>query len=196
AVNPQVGDEGYIYVYPYETSKDDWRTLKLTVRTASVSGIVPNPDDSYLLGATARRFRTGVKAAVQGNFYARIKLSDGTVAPYTATEGGGATATASLQVIADSWNNYNGSPALEPVLSTAAARNGSVLKANPAAATNTSTNAADYLGFYQVQLTDAAKDAPEGTAITFKVCPKNHFNSDGTPDPAWTVSVTTQVYKD
>jgi hypothetical protein len=185
-----VGENGYFDIYPYGTSKDDWRAVHLVVKPVAFTGIIPRPDDNYIeySGAGARRFRTGVQGGVQANFYAFEKVSEGPIRPYLAGDNGGNH----LLVIPDSWNDYNGSPIIEANLAGATARNNSLLK--PGAATS-STTPADYFGFQLVQLTNDSKNAPAGTPIRFKVCPKNHFDAQGVPDPAWTIDVTTKVYE-
>jgi hypothetical protein len=190
ATTPVLGDIGYISLYPYGTDKNDWRTLKLTVITVEPVGIIARPQETYSGGIPGQLFRAGNTANVQGNHHAYTTLSLGPPVPYDYAEWGFTNAVGSVLVVADSWNTYNGSPVLEGNVSGAAAQNNSLLK--PGQTDKTVT--ANYDGFYQVKLTAAGLEAPAGTPITFKLCPKNHFLADGTPDPVWTVNVTTQIY--
>jgi hypothetical protein len=190
ATTPVLGDIGYISLYPYGTDKNDWRTLKLTVITVEPVGIVARPQETYSGGIPGQLFHAGNAAAVQGNHHAYTTLSLGPPVPYDYAEWGFTAALGSVLVVADSWNTYNGSPVIEGYISTPAAKNNSLLKSGQ----TDNTVAANYAGFYQVNLTAAGLEAPAGTPVTFKLCPKNHFLADGTPDPAWTVDVTTQIY--
>ncbi|MDR2626703.1 MAG: hypothetical protein LBC40_01555 [Dysgonamonadaceae bacterium] len=186
----KIGENGYFDIYPYGTSKNDWRAVHLVVKPVNFIGIIPLSDYSYLEGAVARRFRTGVQAGVTGNFYAFETVSDGPPRPYQAADNGGN----SLLVVADSWNTYNDTITLEGYITggaTGTTKANSLLKPGIPAATD---NKADYAAFYQVRLTNEAKEFSAGTTITFKLCPKNHFDAEGKPDPAWTIDVTTKIY--
>jgi hypothetical protein len=184
-----VGHNGYFDIYPYGTSKDDWRAIKVTVKPTTITGVIPMPNTEYIEYATTptRRFRTGVQAAMQVYFYGFIAVADGNPRNYVSNENNG---LALLFIPGSSNSNANG-PLLEPYLGNGSARLTSLLKPG---AINTSTEPNDYYGFAQIWLTTANKDVPAGTVITFKACPLNHFSEAGVPDPAWTIDVTTQVY--
>jgi hypothetical protein len=188
---PAVGSNGYFDIYPYGTSKEDWRAIKVTVKPTTVTGVIPPPNDDYLLGTPARRFRTGVQASVTVIFYGFLTVAEGKARNYVANENDGA----SLLLIPDSWNSNANGALIEPFLGNGSARNASFCKEGKTI-NSISTDPTDYHGYAQMQLTTANKDAAAGTEITFKACPKNHFSNDGVPDPAWTINVTTKVYAD
>jgi hypothetical protein len=177
---PEVGKNGYFDIYPYGTSKDDWRAIKVTVKPTTATGVIALPNNDYLEATAARKFRTGVKAAVQVLFYGFLAVAEGNPRPYIANENNNSY----LLAIPGTINSV-----IEPILSSASYRTNSFLK--PGAVT-TSTDVNDYYGYAYLQLVSA--DTPVGTEITFKACPKNHFSADGVPDPAWTIDVVTKVY--
>ncbi|MDR3235952.1 MAG: hypothetical protein LBT48_04400 [Prevotellaceae bacterium] len=183
------GDEGYFYIYPYGTSKEHFAAEKYTVRLTTVTGIEIRPNDDYVEGAVSRKFRVGNASAVHSIFYVYLTVAEGPARPYIVNENGGVA----LSVVAGSWNNYDGAPILEGSVASPTQRNTGILKPGKSEG---STDPNDYAAFGWVKLTAKGVTAPAGTPITFKVAPKNKYNADGVPDPAWTLDITTKIYTD
>ncbi|MDR1415980.1 MAG: hypothetical protein LBJ57_01015 [Prevotellaceae bacterium] len=179
--NPQVGETGDFYIFPDGTSENDFRTLQLTVKTVEVTGISPLANDnSQMATANSRRFKVGNATAISSIFFANLKVSEGPDRVYVANENNGVP----LLTIADSWNTYEGNPTLELVTGTAAQKTAAL----------SVDGGTTYVAAQWIKLTATAAAAPAETPITFKVCPKDKFDAQGNPDPAWTVEVTTKIY--
>ncbi|MDR0844125.1 MAG: hypothetical protein LBN71_02805, partial [Tannerella sp.] len=167
ANNPTAGAIGYIYVFPYGTSKDDFRALKFTAKTANVTGIEPSPAQFFESTSVVRKIYQGgilpsgsaQATPLQAAFYAYLKVSEGPSRPFSSSAGAEGDLDY-MQVVAGSWNKYEGEDIIEPGLGTAALRNNSLRHANAAA---TSTDPADYDGFHSIQLSAKGKTAPAGT---------------------------------
>jgi hypothetical protein len=184
-----VGANGYFDIYPYGTSTSDWRAVHLAVKPVTFTGIIQRPDNSYIEYAGATRcFRREAQDLLQGNFFAFETVSEGPSRPYQNTDNGGTQ----LLIVAGSWNSYNGSPVIEGYVASANDRSNSLLKPGSISG---SEEQADYAAFYRVRLTADSKEAPVGTPVTFKICPKDHFDAQGNPDPAYTLDISTQVYE-
>jgi hypothetical protein len=185
-----VGETGTIFVYPYGTSKDDFRTLKLTAKTVSVTGITAAPENFIYNPAItiARRFKVNTQAALQAAFYAYLTVSEGPARLYSSSAGAEGN-NGYMLVVADSWNKIDGVDVIEGAIGTNPLKNNSLLKPDQ----TDNTVLANYAGFHSVQLSAKGKTLPANTTITFKVCPKNRF-TNGVPDPSWTATVTTKIY--
>lgn len=177
---PVAGETGYIDFFPYGSDPSNFITYRLNVETVSVTGIAPLTDDLSQKAAVARRFRTGVKAAVNASFFANLKVSKGPDRIYVVNENNGDP----LLVIPSTINQVNGNPTIELVTGTAAQRNAAL----------SIDEGVTYIAAQFVQLTEAGKDLPAETTISFKLCPKSKFDAQGNPDASWTIDVTTKVY--
>jgi hypothetical protein len=187
AAGGAAGDEGTFYIYPYGADKNHFAALTLNVKLTSVTGIVQRPNNTYLEGAAARKFRVGQAVAVNSIHYVFLAVAEGPARNYVVNENNGAA----MAVIAGSWNSYEGEPIIAGTISSASYRTASVPKPGK---TTASTDPDDYAAFGWLILTDKGKTAPVDTPITFKVCPKDRFDANGVPDPAWTLDITTKIY--
>ncbi|KAA6342007.1 hypothetical protein EZS27_010210 [termite gut metagenome] len=183
-----VGETGTFYVYPYGTSRDDFRTLKLTTKTVLVTGITQSPESFILAASPVRRFKVDTQTAIQAAFYAYTTVSEGPARPYSSS-GGAEGDNGYMLVVAGSWNQYDGGDILEGIITSTAQKNNSLLKPDQ----NVNTVLDNYAGLYQVQLSAKGKTAPANTTVTFKVCPKKQF-TNGVSNPLWTVDVVTKIY--
>lgn len=168
---------GQFYIYPANSTKDDFRTLHLIVKTVSVTGITPLTDDASQQGGPTRRLRQGNAAATQARFFANLRVSEGPDRGYDPDENNGIP----LLVIKDSWTPTG---ALELVTTTTPQKTASL----------SLNDGVTYIAAGYVKFTTEGTALPADAPITFKVCPKDKFDATGVPDPEWTITVTTKVY--
>jgi hypothetical protein len=181
---PVEGETGYIDFFPYGSDPSNFLTYRLKVETVSVTGIAPLTNDLSQLATVARRFRanlpfTDKDTVVNASFFANLKVSKGPDRVYVVNENNADP----LLVIPSTINKIDGSPTIKLVTGTTAQKNAAL-----------SLDGGDtYIAAQFVQLVN--RNLPAGTSISFKVCPKSKFDSGGTPDPNWTVEITTKIYE-